>query len=97
MHVDALAFRAASLALPTRATEKVLVYIHDLYCTKFALEDNQTPTEDLQVKEALETSTVQSSGIGNSYTVTTPCTGYYPMTPKRRPLLKGSPLDSITM
>jgi len=44
------------LALSARATEKVLVYSHDLYCSKFALEDDQTPTRELQVKKALETS-----------------------------------------
>ena len=37
-------------------TEKVLVYNHNLYCPKFALEDNQMSTEGLPVKEALETS-----------------------------------------
>jgi len=44
------------LALPAGATEKVIVYILDFYCLKFALKDDQTPTRDLQVKEALETS-----------------------------------------
>ena len=56
-HANALASLAASLALSARATEKVLVYNHDLYCLKFALEDNQTPKRSLQVKEVLETST----------------------------------------
>ena len=55
-HADTLASLAASLALPARAAEKVLVYSHDLYCPRFALDDNQKPTGDLQVKEALETS-----------------------------------------
>ena len=54
-HTDALASLAASLALPAGATEKVLVYSYDLYCLKFALEDDQMPTGDLQVKEDLET------------------------------------------
>jgi len=56
-HVDALASLAASLTLSTGATKKVLVYKHDLYCPKFALEDTETPKGDLQVKEVLETST----------------------------------------
>jgi len=43
-HADALASLPASLVLPAGATEKVLIYSHDLYCLKFALEDNQTPT-----------------------------------------------------
>jgi len=47
---------ATFLALPVGATEKVLVYSHDLYCPKFALEDDQMPTGDLQVKKTLETS-----------------------------------------
>ena len=58
-HADALASLAASLALPTGATMKILVHNHDLYCPKFALEDDQTLTGDLQVKEALETSAAQ--------------------------------------
>jgi len=49
-HADALASLAASLALPVRAIEKVLVYSRDLYCCKFALEDSESPRGDLQVK-----------------------------------------------
>ena len=52
-----MASLAASLALPTGATEKVLVYNHNLYYYKFALEDSETPRGDLQVKEVLKTST----------------------------------------
>jgi len=37
--------------------EKVLINSHDLYCPRFAFEDNQKPTGDLHIKEALETST----------------------------------------
>jgi len=53
-HVDALASLTASLALPVRATEKILVYSRDLYCCKFALENSRIPRGDLQVKEVLE-------------------------------------------
>jgi len=56
-HADALASFVASLALPAEATEKVLVYNHNLYCLKFAFEESQTTKGDLQVKEVLETST----------------------------------------
>jgi len=56
-HADALASLAASLALPAGATEKVLVYSHNLYCPKFAFEESQTPRGDLQIEEVLETST----------------------------------------
>ena len=55
-HADALASLAASLALPPGVVEKIFVYSHDLYCPRFAFEDNQMPTRDLQVKKALETS-----------------------------------------
>jgi len=41
-HADAHASLPASLALPAGAIEKVLVHSHNLYCPKFALEDNQT-------------------------------------------------------
>ena len=56
-HADAPASFVASLVLPAEATERVLIYSHDLYCYKFALEDSKTPKGDLQVKENLETST----------------------------------------
>jgi len=56
VHADALASHATSLALSGRAAEKILIYSHDLYCLKLVLEDDQTPTGDLQVKKALETS-----------------------------------------
>jgi len=49
-YTDALASLAASLALPAGATEKVLVYNHELYCYKFALKDSKIPRRDLQVK-----------------------------------------------
>jgi len=39
-HADALASLAASLALSAGAAEKVLVYSHDLYCLKLALEND---------------------------------------------------------
>ena len=54
VHADALASLATSLALPVGAAEKILIYIHDLYCPRFPFEDHQKPTKDLQVKEALE-------------------------------------------
>ena len=57
-HVDALASLAASLSLLARATERVLVYSHDLYCYKFALGDSKISRGDLQVKEVLETLTI---------------------------------------
>jgi len=56
-HADALASFTASLAHPTRATEKVLVHNRDLYYQKFTLEDSKTLRGDLQVKEIIETST----------------------------------------
>ena len=56
-HADAQASLAALLALPVGATERVLIYSRDLYCSKFTLEDSKTPRGDLQVKEVLKTST----------------------------------------
>jgi len=49
-HANALAFLAASLAFPATVIEKVLVYSHDLYCPKLALENDQILVENLQVK-----------------------------------------------
>jgi len=54
-HADALVSLAASLALPAGAAEKVLIYSHDLYCPKPALENDQISAGNLQVKETLET------------------------------------------
>ena len=43
------------MALPAGVTEKVLIYIHDLYCLKLFLEDDPISAGNLQVKEARET------------------------------------------
>jgi len=51
-----LASLAVSLVLPARATEKVLIHSHNLYCPKFSLENSQTPERDLQINDVLETS-----------------------------------------
>jgi len=56
-HANALTSLAASLALLARVAEKILVYSQDLYCPRFSFEDHQKLTRDLQVKEALESST----------------------------------------
>jgi len=40
-HADALTSLAASLALPSGAMERVLVYSRDLYYCNFALEDSR--------------------------------------------------------
>jgi len=53
-YADALASLPTSLALSVRATERVLIYSHDLYCCKFALEDSKTPKGDFQVTVVLE-------------------------------------------
>ena len=50
-HADALASPAASLALPVRAVEKVLIYSYDLYCPRFILKDDQTPTGTFKSKK----------------------------------------------
>ena len=51
VYADALASLVASLALPAGAAEKVLVYSHDLYCPKLALENDQIPTGNLKSKK----------------------------------------------
>ena len=48
-HADELASLTASLALPAGVAEKVLVYSHDLYCPKLAIEDDQIPVRNLEV------------------------------------------------
>jgi ribonuclease HI len=53
-HADALASLVASLAVPARATEKVLVASRDLYCPKFSLQKIENIADD---KEILEIST----------------------------------------
>jgi len=52
-HADGLTSLAASLALPIRATERVLVHSSDLYCCKFILEDSRTPRGDFKLKRFL--------------------------------------------
>ena len=85
MHVDALASLAASLALPARATEKVLVYGHDLYYPKFAFEESQTLNGDLQVKKFWTPQQVWNSEIGDSHSFTLSYTTSCLMTSKRQP------------
>ena len=57
-HADTLASLATSLALPARTVEKILIYRHDLYCLRFAFEDYQKLTRDLQIKGAVELSLI---------------------------------------
>ena len=96
-HADALASLAASLALPARATEKVLVYSHDLYCPKFALEDEQTPTGNLQVKEALETSVGPKLRDWRFPYIDYALYGLLPDDPKEAVAIRRKPLNSTTM
>ena len=56
-NAHALASLVVLLALPTEATERILIYSRDLYCCTFALEDSKTLGGGLQVKEVLETLT----------------------------------------
>jgi len=82
-HADAMTSIAASLAFPAGAMEKVLVYIHELYCPKFTIKDNQTPEGGLQVKEVLETSRGLELRDCNSHSSTMSYMAYYPMIPGR--------------
>jgi len=95
VHADALAFLAASLTLPAGATEKVLIYCHDLYCSKFVFEESQNPRGDLQVEEVLETSTGPDSGIDDSRSSTV-LYGILPNDPKEAAAIRRL-LDSTTM
>ena len=56
-HADVLASLVASLTLSAEATERVLVFRHDLYCCKIVLEDSRILRGDFQVKEDIETTT----------------------------------------
>jgi len=51
-----LASLVASMALLAGVAEKVLAYIHDLYCLKLFLGDEPIPAGNLQVEKALGTS-----------------------------------------
>jgi len=92
-----LASLDVSLALPTGAIKRVLIYNHDLYCCKFDFEDSKTPRGELQVKEVLETSTASNLGIGDSLTLTSSYMIYWLMTPRRQLSSEGKLLGSITM
>jgi len=84
------------LALPAGTIEKVLVYSHDLYCPKLTLEDDQTPTGDLQVKEALDTLTGSELRDWQFLFIDDVLYGILPMTLKRQPLLERRPPNATT-
>jgi len=85
------------MALPAGATEKVLIYSHDLYCLRFALEDNRKPTWDLQVKEALETLAGLVLRDWRFSYIDYVLYGILPDDPKEAALsLEGKPLNSTT-
>jgi len=50
-HADSLASLAASLTLPARTVEKILVYSHNLYCPRFAFEDHKSRQETVKSKK----------------------------------------------
>jgi len=84
------------LALPAGATEKVLVYSRDLYCCKFALEDNKTPRGDLQVKKVLETSTNFEPKDWRFPYIDFVLYDILPDDPKQAAAIRRKALDSIT-
>ena len=96
-HVDALASLAASLALSAGATKKLLVYSHELYYCKFSLGDSKNPRGDLQVKEALETSTRLKLKDWRFSYINFVLYGICLTTPRRQLPSEGKLLDSITM
>ena len=96
-HAYALASLAASLTLPARVVEKVLIYSHDLYCPRIAFEDHQKPTEDCQAKEALGTSAGPKPRDWRSHSSIMSYTTYCPMILRKQLSLEGKLFDSITM
>jgi len=97
VHADALASLAASLALPARAKERALIYSHDLYYYKFALEASKTPRGDLQVKKVLETSTSLKPRDWKFPYIDFVLYGILPDDPKEELPLEGKLLGFITM
>jgi len=95
-HADALASLAASLALPSGSTERVLIYSRDLNCCKFALEDSKTP-RDLQSKRFFRLRQVSNLGIGDSLISTSSYMAYSLAISKRQLPLEGKLLDCIIM
>ena len=96
-HADALAFLAASLALPAGKTKKVLVYSHDLYYLKLALKDDQMSIGDLQVKEALETSAGPELKDWRFPYIDYALYGLLPDDPKEAAVIRRKTLNSTTM
>ena len=96
-HVDALASFAASLALPARAAEKVLVYSHDLYYPKLALKNDQIPAGNFQVKETLETSVGPKLRDWRFPYIDYALYGILPDDHKKVVAIKGKPLNSTTL
>ena len=96
-HADALASLAASLALPVGVVEKILVYMHDLYCPRVTFENHQKPTGGRQVKEALESSASPEPRDWRFLTLTMPCMASCLMILKKRLPLEGKPPNSIIM
>ena len=96
VHADALASIAASLALPTRVTKKVLVHSRDLYCQNSPLKTVRTRKEIFESMRFLRLQQVQKSGIGDSHSSTMSYTVYCLMILRRQLPLEGKLLDSIT-
>jgi len=96
-NAHALASLSASLALPTRATKKVLVHSLDIYCPKFAVEDSHTPERELQVNEIFETSMGSKLKLGDSHSLTISYMTYCLMILRRQLTLEEKLISSITM
>ena len=84
------------MALLAGATEKGLVYNHDLYYSKLVLEDDQTPIGNLQVKKTLETSAGPKLRDSQFLYIDYALCGILPNDPKEAAVIRWKPLDSTT-
>jgi len=91
-----LASLAASLALPARATEIVLIYSRVCNVANLPLKIIKLQEETFKLKRFLRPRQVSNLGIGDSLTLTSSCTTYYPMTLKVQLQSEGKLLSSIT-
>ena len=83
VHADALASLIASLALPPGVVEKNLSIATTCIAQESLLKIVKSRQETVKPKKLLRRQRVQSLGIGDSRTLTMPCTTFCLMIPKR--------------
>ena len=97
MHADALASLVASLALPNEATEKVLIYNHNLCCPNSPLKKVKLQEKTFKSKRFWRLQQVQNSEIGDSQSLTSSYKASCSTTPKRQSPSAKRLLDSTTI